>query len=190
MQNYYFPTIISSEKIVSLAEKLLPVVESYLSDPKNLTNYWGYRTTFRVESGIECLQDFFEFDKIIREKGKKFLEAAGYNTNCLEFTSQIFASNMQINDLHGIHSHPNSLLSGVFYLQVDDKSAPIVFHDPRPFRKFVALPRGNETLASYEKIMIVPENGLLLIWESWLEHEVLKNLSDNRISLVFNLGKK
>jgi uncharacterized protein (TIGR02466 family) len=81
-------------------------------------------------------------------------------------------------------------LSGVFYLNVNEKSAPIVFYDPRPFRKFVSLPRGNETLASCEKIMIIPETGLMLIWESWLEHEVLKNYSDNRTTLVFNLGKK
>lgn len=43
---------------------------------------------------------------------------------------------------------------------------------------------------SYEKIVMVPKNGLLLMWESWLDHEVPRNNSDQRITLVFNLGEK
>jgi uncharacterized protein (TIGR02466 family) len=187
---FYFPTSIYSEKINPLSNEMLPMVKSYLSNPDFLTNHWGYNTTFKVESGLEHLQDFHKFNLLIQEKGKAFLSNLGYNTDYLEFTSQIFTSNMQVGDSHGVHSHPNSLLSGVFYLEVDEKSSPIVFYDPRPFRKFVALPRSNETLASCEKIMMIPENGLLLMWESWLEHEVPINHSANRITLVFNLGKK
>lgn len=188
--DYYFPTAIYSENLLSLAEKLLPVVQIYLKDNNFLTNHWGYDTTFKVESGLENLLDFNEFNKIIQNKGKEFLNQLGYDTKHLEFTSQIFTSNMHYGDSHGTHCHPNSLLSGVFYLDVNKSSSPIIFQDPRPFRKFVSLPRGNETLASYEKIAIIPENGLLLIWESWLDHEVPKNNSENRITLVFNLGKK
>lgn len=188
--DYYFPTAIFSEKLTSIAEEILPIVQSYLNDDKHITNYWGYKTTFKVEIGLECFQEFDSFNRLIQEKGKQFLTSLGYDTSELEFTSQIFASNMKRNDSHGVHSHPNSLLSGVFYLQIKETSAPIIFHDPRPFRKFLALPRGNETMASYEKVAIIPENGLMLIWESWLEHEVPKNSSDERITLVFNLGRK
>ena len=187
---YYFPTAIYSEKLISLSNSLLPILKLYLSDSSFLTNRWGYRTTFRVESGLEQFLEFKEFNNLIQEKGKKFLTDLGYDTSGLEFTSQIFSSNMGVSDFHAVHSHPNSLLSGVFYLDVNQDSSPIVFYDPRPFRKFVALPRGKETIASYERIAMIPENGLLLIWESWLEHEVPPNYSDQRITLVFNLGKK
>ena len=188
--NYYFPTSIYSEKLDLIVDSMLLTTNLVLSNSNLLTNYWGYKTTFKVDTGLECFLEFNEFNTLIQEKGKQFLIDLGYDTTDLEFTSQIFASNMSVGDSHGVHSHPNSLLSGIFYLDVNENSAPIIFHDPRPFRKFVAMPRGKETLASYEKIVMLPENGLLLIWESWLEHEVPKNNSDKRITLVFNLGEK
>jgi uncharacterized protein (TIGR02466 family) len=188
--DYYFPTAIYSEKLILLSHELLPIVNQYLNNNKMLTNHWGYKTTFKVDHGLENFQNIEIFNQLIQEKGRLFLNNLGYNTDGLNFTLQIFASNMTVNDYHAVHSHPNSLLSGIFYLDVEESSSPIIFHDPRPFRKFVALPRKNETTASYEKIAYVPENGLLLIWESWLEHEVPKNNSKNRITLVFNLGRK
>jgi uncharacterized protein (TIGR02466 family) len=74
------------------------------------------------------------------------------------------------------------------YLQVPDGSAPIVFSDPRAFRNFISLPRINDAPAGWEQVSFTPEVGLFLIWESWLAHEVPKNLSkEGRITMVFNL---
>lgn len=187
---HYFPTTIFFEKFLDLSKDLLPKAKILLSDEQATTNHWGYKTTFKVEHGLECLPEFKSFNELIQSKSKEFLALQGYNVSDLEFTSQIFASNMEIGDSHGLHTHPNALISGIFYLDVDETSSPIIFYDPRPFRKHVALPRGNETLASYEKLMIMPENGLMIIFESWLEHEVPTNKSPNRTTLCFNLGRK
>lgn len=187
---HYFPTAIFFEKYPDLSTDLLPEVRLLLSSKETTTNHWGYSTTFKVEHGLERLSEFKFFNELIQSKSKEFLKLQGYDVSNLEFTSQIFASNMTVGDSHGLHTHPNALISGIFYLDVEETSAPIIFYDPRPFRKHVALPRGNETLASYEKLMIMPENGLMIIFESWLEHEVPKNESSNRTTLCFNLGRK
>lgn len=188
--DYFFPTAIYSEKLEQLASDLLPVVNRHLNSKENLTYHWGYKTTFTVESGLEKYQELNIFTELIVDRAKKFLDNQGYDVSNAEFTIQIFASDMTVNDSHGIHAHPNALISGVFYLDVEEASAPIIFYDPRPFRKFLALPRSKETIASYEKVMFVPMNGLFLLWESWLEHEVPRNTSTKRITLVFNLGRK
>jgi uncharacterized protein (TIGR02466 family) len=187
---YFFPTAIYSEKLQNLAVEILPVVKKQLENKDLLTYHWGYKTTFQVESGLELFSELSVFKDLIIDRAKLFLHNQGYEISNAEFTVQIFASDMTVNDSHGIHTHPNALISGVFYLDVEENSAPIVFYDPRPFRKFLALPRNQETIASYEKVMFVPISGLLLLWESWLEHEVPKNQSKKRITLVFNLGKK
>jgi hypothetical protein len=55
--------------------------------------------------------------------------------------------------------------------------------------RFVSLPK-LENSTNWERVHFVPEEGLLLIWESWLDHEVPKNNSKNgRITMVFNLGR-
>jgi uncharacterized protein (TIGR02466 family) len=93
-------------------------------------------------------------------------------------------------DQHSLHTHPNSLLSGLLYLEVPEGSAPIIFSDPRPFRSMISLPKKGDALTNWENTIFKPEKGTFLIWESWLAHEVPKNFcKTGRITMVFNLGK-
>lgn len=91
---------------------------------------------------------------------------------------------------HAAHIHPHSVLSGTYYVAVPDGAAAIRFEDPRhgfmmsaPPRKAKAK-RDNQTFVS-----IAPKPGLVLMWESFLRHEVVLNDSDGpRISVSFNYG--
>jgi uncharacterized protein (TIGR02466 family) len=187
--DYFFPTGISSLKNAELADQLLPIAKKYLADPNLITNAWGYKNTYTADSGISNFVDIIPFKEFIKQAGYSHLTTLGYDVTDLDFSVQIFISEMKLNDFHGSHTHPNSLLSGVFYLQVPEGSSPIVFDDPRSFRKFVSLPK-LENSTNWERVHFVPEEGLLLIWESWLDHEVPKNNSKNgRITMVFNLGR-
>ncbi len=85
------------------------------------------------------------------------------------------------------HNHPGSLLSAVVYLQVPEKSGRIIFTDPRPCRIMeTGFNRTQESkLAS---ITFEPKVGLMLVFPSWLEHEVEMTLSDeDRVIASFNL---
>lgn len=91
---------------------------------------------------------------------------------------------------HGSHLHPHSVVSGTLYLAVPKGASTIKFEDPRlslmmaaPPRKAKARP-ANRTFISAE-----PKPGTLLLWESWLRHEVPVNTaSSKRISISFNYG--
>ena len=187
--DYFFPTSISSLKNTDWSTQMLQVAKKYLADSSFITNTWGYKNTYTADSGLSNFDDIAPFRNFVERTGYEYLTAIGYDVTNLKFSTQIFVSEMTAGDCHASHSHPNSLLSGVFYLQVPEGSAPILFDDPRPFRKFVALPK-LENSTNWERIHFVPEDGLFLIWESWLEHEVPKNNSkDGRITMVFNLGR-
>lgn len=89
---------------------------------------------------------------------------------------------------HAAHIHPHSVVSGTFYVDVPKGASAIRFEDPRLPLMMAAPPRkanarvGNRTFMSAE-----PKPGTLLLWESWLRHEVpVNNARRPRISLSFN----
>ena len=90
--------------------------------------------------------------------------------------------------VHTSHLHPNSVISGTTYVKVPKESGAIKFEDPR-LAMMMAAPSRKEGVRSELKsfIYLEPKVGNLLLWESWLRHEVPINLSDQeRVSISFN----
>ena len=89
---------------------------------------------------------------------------------------------------HSGHIHPHAVVSGTYYVAVPRRASALKFEDPR-LGLMMAAPPKTET-ASRENlrfIEITPATGIVLLWESWLRHEVPpNNASRERISLSFN----
>lgn len=84
---------------------------------------------------------------------------------------------------HTSHIHTNAVLSGTYYVNAPKGSSPIVFEDPRHTRMMAAPQKKNGS----PYISVTPRAGTLLLWESWLRHEVPVNRSQTeRISVSFN----
>ena len=84
---------------------------------------------------------------------------------------------------HSGHIHPHSIISGTFYVEVPGGSGAIRFEDPR-LPLMMAAPQRAETFVSVD-----PRPGLLLMWESWLRHEVLPGTGKGeRLSISFNFA--
>jgi uncharacterized protein (TIGR02466 family) len=181
-----FPTCIGVQHDTSMAERILPIAKKYLSDESKLTYTWNYKNTYTKNLHV-CPEDLDFFSKYISDIGNQFLNNMGYSKR--SFKTQIFFSEMLSGDRHEIHTHPNCILSGVFYLEVPEGSSDIKFYDPTPFKKIMRLDIENESNnLSWDWFKIKPEKGMILIWKSHIEHEVLINQSDSgRITAVFNL---
>jgi len=89
---------------------------------------------------------------------------------------------------HTGHIHTNSVISGTYYVKVPQGAGPIVFEDPRLANMMAAPPRKASAPADMRShISMVPEAGTMLMWESWLRHEVpLNRAVGERISISFN----
>jgi uncharacterized protein (TIGR02466 family) len=89
---------------------------------------------------------------------------------------------------HSGHIHPHSVLSGTGYLSVPDGASAIRFEDPRlPQMMAAPLPRADADPPRRRFIHVTPKAGDILLWESWLRHEVPTNRAASpRISLSFN----
>ena len=91
---------------------------------------------------------------------------------------------------HSAHIHPHSILSGTFYVEAPPGSGAIRFEDPRLPMMMAAPQRRDdapESLRSF--VTIEPRPGLLLLWESFLRHEVLPGTAKSeRLSISFNFA--
>jgi uncharacterized protein (TIGR02466 family) len=89
---------------------------------------------------------------------------------------------------HGAHIHRHSSFSGTLYISVPDGAGALQFEDPR-LTQMMHAPLRYKTARQPRQpfVKIAPARGSLLLWESWLRHEVLVNRSDDlRISISFN----
>ena len=90
--------------------------------------------------------------------------------------------------VHTSHIHPHSVISGTMYVSMPKGVSEIKFADPRLAMMMSAparTPKARDELRNF--IYLKPVVGEVLLWESWLRHEVPMNMSDEeRISLSFN----
>jgi len=89
---------------------------------------------------------------------------------------------------HGSHIHPHSVISGTTYVAMPEGTSALKLEDPRSARMMVAPTRQREAREEMRTFVYVkPQVGDVLMWESWLRHEVPMNQSeDDRISVSFN----
>lgn len=90
--------------------------------------------------------------------------------------------------MHASHIHPHSVISGTTYVAMPANTSALKLEDPRlpmmmhaPLR----LKKAEQALQSF--VYVKPLVGEVLLWESWLRHEVPMNMSEEeRVSVSFN----
>jgi len=151
--------------------------------------YGGY-TSFASIAGLsERFPAFARLERMIDGHAARFARALHWDLR----GGRPICDSMWVNVLsqggsHTSHLHTNAVLSGTYYVTVPEGSAPIVFEDPRHALMMAAPPR--KTSAPRKVQTYVSEKarpGTLLLWESWLRHEVPLNRAEReRISVSFN----
>jgi uncharacterized protein (TIGR02466 family) len=89
---------------------------------------------------------------------------------------------------HTGHLHPHSVLSGAYYVRTPQGASALRLEDPRLPMTMAAPPRRADAPEDKRAfVYLQPEAGTLLMWESWLRHEVPANgAKRERISISFN----
>jgi uncharacterized protein (TIGR02466 family) len=127
--------------------------------------------------------------QLVNEYGKLM----GFDYESYRF-SQSWISFKRPGQHHTIHSHPNSLISGVFYFgEPADETSAIKFHK---FESGVNVPYLSPKIVknvkdlkfSHKEFLIKFEPGLLLLFPSHLHHSVPLNKTEKtRCSVAFNV---
>jgi uncharacterized protein (TIGR02466 family) len=156
--------------------------------------YWGGYTSYSSASqSFDKLHRFsstFEkLEKKIRPHVKKFAQNLYWDVNLEDLRISTFWVNvMPQGTTHSFHHHPLSVISGTFYIQVPKNSSGIQFEDPRFGLMMACPPRKSKAPDGIRPHLLVkPEPGELILFESWMKHQVPPNPSEkDRISVSFN----
>lgn len=100
----------------------------------------------------------------------------------------IWINILQPRGVHTAHIHPHSVISGTYYVSVPKGSSALKFEDPRLGLMMAAPPKkASAPREAQSFVYIAPKTGSLVLFESWLRHEVPPNQSrEDRISVSFN----
>ena len=90
--------------------------------------------------------------------------------------------------IHTSHIHPHSVISGTTYVKMPEGAPALKLEDPRSQMMMAAPARRKDAREEMQQFVYVkPAVGDVLLWESWLRHEVPMNMAeDDRISVSFN----
>jgi uncharacterized protein (TIGR02466 family) len=90
--------------------------------------------------------------------------------------------------IHTAHIHPHSVISGTTYVAMPEGTSALKLEDPRHAMMMAAPPRLKDAPEDQQNFVYIrPAVGDVLMWESWLRHEVPMNMADeDRISVSFN----
>ncbi len=89
---------------------------------------------------------------------------------------------------HASHIHPHSVISGTTYVAMPDGASSLKLEDPRHAMMMAHPPRLKDCRRELRSFVYeAPKVGEVLLWESFVRHEVPMNMSEeHRISVSFN----
>jgi uncharacterized protein (TIGR02466 family) len=138
---------------------------------------------------INLLPDFKQLCDIIVSETDDILNFLKVKRDS-HYIANMWANVTCKNQSHVKHTHPNSFLSGVFYVKTPENCNPIVFSDPRSGNGVIEPDYIELNNFNCRRQLIKPNKGDILFWPSWLPHAVESPGSEEdhvRISIAFNI---
>lgn len=162
----------------------------WLAEDDQAGRAWSKEHRYAGYTSYASLNDLPKRDPAFARLAKLLTQhAANFANDCeFELARKPQLDSMWVNLLrgggqHAGHIHPHSIISGTLYVEVPKGSGAIRFEDPR-LPLMMAAPLRPDIFVTVE-----PRPGLLLLWESWLRHQVLAGTGKGeRLSISFNFA--
>jgi len=194
MTRSLFPTLLYEADLEdsALLDELAHSIHA-LADDDQAGRRWSKEQGYSGYTSYASLNDLPRRDPAFADLGKLLTRHARAFSGELGWAAKPKLDSLWVNLLrasghHSGHIHPHSVISGTLYVEVPAGSGAIRFEDPRLPLMMAAPTRGKDTpehLRSF--VSVAPRPGLLLLWESWLRHEVLPGTGrGERLSISFN----
>ena len=146
-------------------------------------NYAGYTSYASLDDLPVRDPAFGDFARLMCRHASSFAKDCAFDLRRKPRLNSLWVNLLKGKGHHSGHIHPHSIISGTFYVEVAAGSGSIRFEDPRLPLMMAAPPR------SEAFVTVEPRPGLLLMWESWLRHEVLPGTGKGeRLSISFNFA--
>jgi uncharacterized protein (TIGR02466 family) len=152
--------------------------------------YKGYTSYASLNDLPKRDPAFAEVARLLKPHVARFAEDCGFKLERKPRLDSLWVNLLPVRGSHRAHIHPHSVVSGTLYVEVPKGSGAIAFEDPRLPLMMAAPPREDGAPEELRTIITVePRRGMLLMWESWLRHEVLPGTGrGERLSISFNFA--
>lgn len=133
---------------------------------------------------------FADLARLLTRHASEFADDCAFDLSRKPRLDSLWVNLLRGSGQHSAHIHPHSIISGTLYVEVPKGSGAIRLEDPRLSMMMAAptrRPDAAEELQSF--VTVEPRPGLLLLWESWLRHEILPGSGrGERLSVSFNFA--
>jgi uncharacterized protein (TIGR02466 family) len=154
------------------------------------TNYPGGYTSYSSVARLHRVSPTFaQLETRIDAHVRRFAAALDFDLAGRKLAmTDCWVNVMKRHVVHGLHLHPLASISGTYYVHTPRGCSGLKFEDPRLDRFMAAPPRKSRARRANLAWVTVPaEQGNLVLFESWLRHEVAPNpVPAERISVSFN----
>ncbi|HEU4877558.1 MAG TPA: TIGR02466 family protein [Sphingomicrobium sp.] len=152
--------------------------------------YKGYTSYASLDDLPRRDPAFADIAKVLTKHAAMFAADLAFDLARKPRLDSLWVNLLKAGGHHTSHLHPHSILSGTLYVDVPEGSGSIRFEDPRSGLMMAAPPRRADARDELQPFAtVVPRRGLLLLWESWLRHEVLPGTAKaDRLSISFNFA--
>ncbi len=168
-----------------------------LSEEDRAGRAWSKDHGYRGYTSYASLNDlpvrdpaFADLVKLLNSHVRRFAEASHLDLGRKLRLDSLWVNLLKPGGTHSGHIHPHSAISGTFYVEVPAGSGGLKLEDPRLPMMMAAPPRTQDAPEDSRSFVYVePRPGMVLLWESWLRHEVTPGAGKGeRISVSFNYG--
>lgn len=156
---------------------------------------WSKEHGFRGYTSYASLDDlpardpaFADLVKLLNGHVRRFVDASHLDLLRNLRIDSLWVNLLRPGGTHSGHIHPHSVISGTFYVAIPPGAGGLKLEDPRLPLMMAAPPRTQEAPEDSRSFVYAePKPGMVLLWESWLRHEVPpSDAKGDRISISFN----
>ena len=153
-------------------------------------HHQGYNELPMYQITKQNLQDHIAFEEmcnLILQCAKTYCQDVGYKPHDLYITS-MWMNKFSTGQTIGPHTHTNSLLSGVYYMNsLPEQGGTDFFNPVSKMRNSISVSR-DDTMFLTDKVTSRAEPNKLVLWPSYIEHRSEKNSTNKpRYTLSFNI---
>jgi uncharacterized protein (TIGR02466 family) len=180
----------------ALLDELAHSIRSFAEDDQ-AGRRWSKQHRYAGYTSYGSLNDlprrdpaFAQLAKLLTRHAATFADDCAFDLVRKPKLDSLWVNLLKSGGYHSGHIHPHTVISGTLYVEAPTGSGAIRLEDPRMPLMMAAPPRRKEAPEEVQPFVTVqPKPGLMLMWESWVRHEVLPGTGKGeRLSISFNFA--
>jgi uncharacterized protein (TIGR02466 family) len=185
-----FPTPLFAGKIsdITACDRIEEKLREMQRLGQGAPHKWG-KDIFFTHDNIHLLPEMKELVDLIMKESGQVLDQYKIKRDS-HYITCMWANITPPNNWHHLHTHPNSLLSGILNIRTPEHCGATFFQDPKLGSRMIEPSYTESNGLNAAEYSIPPQKGLMLIWPSYLPHAVKYGTAkegEDRIVVSFNI---